>query len=29
VEVWDITEPTPFFRGGGGLVSTAADYLQQ
>jgi CubicO group peptidase (beta-lactamase class C family) len=26
--VWDVTKPTTLFRGGGGLVSTAADYLR-
>jgi CubicO group peptidase (beta-lactamase class C family) len=25
---WDITKPTTLFRGGGGLLSTAADYLR-
>jgi CubicO group peptidase (beta-lactamase class C family) len=26
--VWDVTKPTKLFSGGGGLVSTAADYLR-
>jgi CubicO group peptidase (beta-lactamase class C family) len=26
--VWDVTKPTTLFRGGGGLMSTAADYLR-
>ena len=26
--VWDVTQPTTFFSGGAGLVSTAADYLR-
>jgi hypothetical protein len=26
--IWDITKPTTLFRGGGGLVSTVADYLR-
>lgn len=26
--IWDVTQPTTFFSGGGGLVSTAADYLR-
>jgi len=26
--VWDVTKPTTLFAGGGGLVSTAADYLR-
>src|SRR5262249_35800946 len=26
--VWDVTRPTRLFAGGGGLVSTAADYLR-
>ncbi|HEV2958124.1 MAG TPA: serine hydrolase [Xanthobacteraceae bacterium] len=25
---WDVTKPTTLFRGGGGLMSTAADYLR-
>jgi CubicO group peptidase (beta-lactamase class C family) len=28
VRVWDVTKPTKLFSGGGGLVSTAADYLR-
>ena len=28
VAMWDTTKPTTLFRGGGGLVSTAADYLR-
>jgi CubicO group peptidase (beta-lactamase class C family) len=28
LRVWDVTKPTKLFAGGGGLVSTAADYLR-
>jgi CubicO group peptidase (beta-lactamase class C family) len=28
LEIWDVTKPTSLFRGGGGLVSTAGDYLR-